>query len=309
MHSRSALISASSRSSGREIVKCNIGEPDFPVPAFIKEEVKRQIDLDNTHYCDPQGIPSPPGGHREADFRDAGDPAEAGAGRRLPGGQAPDRPLPADLLRSRGRGGLPEPRFPDLRILHPLRRRHAGPLHPARRRTDFPSPASRLASVLTERTKLIFLNFPSNPTGGVASPEQLQEIAAVIRRRCSDDVRIYSDEIYEHILFDGHAPPQHRLLSGHGARHDHRERRLQELCLDRRPDRLGPLPHAGGGGGLQEPQHQLLLLHRRLQPGGGAPGAGIPRGRRSRSERWWRSSRCAGTWSWTASTRSRGSAA
>src|SRR4030066_1796026 len=43
---------------GREVIKGNIGEPDFPVPAFIKEEVKRQIDLDNTHYCDPQGIPS-----------------------------------------------------------------------------------------------------------------------------------------------------------------------------------------------------------------------------------------------------------
>ncbi|MBU4370896.1 MAG: aminotransferase class I/II-fold pyridoxal phosphate-dependent enzyme [Proteobacteria bacterium] len=43
---------------GRDVVRCNIGEPDFPVPAFIKEEVKRQIDLDNTHYCDPQGIPS-----------------------------------------------------------------------------------------------------------------------------------------------------------------------------------------------------------------------------------------------------------
>ncbi|MBU1184304.1 MAG: aminotransferase class I/II-fold pyridoxal phosphate-dependent enzyme, partial [Proteobacteria bacterium] len=48
------------------------------------------------------------------------------------------------------------------------------------------------------------LNFPSNPTGGVASPEQLQGIADVIRTRCCDDVRIFSDEIYEHILFEGH---------------------------------------------------------------------------------------------------------
>src|SRR5512134_3363302 len=43
---------------GKRVIKCNLGEPDFPVPEFIKEEVKRQIDLDNTHYCDPQGIPS-----------------------------------------------------------------------------------------------------------------------------------------------------------------------------------------------------------------------------------------------------------
>ena len=43
---------------GKKVIKCNLGEPDFPVPEFIKEEVKRQLDLDNTHYCDPQGIPS-----------------------------------------------------------------------------------------------------------------------------------------------------------------------------------------------------------------------------------------------------------
>ena len=41
---------------GKKVIKCNLGEPDFPVPQFIKDEVKRQIDLDNTHYCDPQGI-------------------------------------------------------------------------------------------------------------------------------------------------------------------------------------------------------------------------------------------------------------
>ena len=41
---------------GKKVVKCNIGEPDFPTPQYIKEEVKRQLDLDNTHYTDPQGI-------------------------------------------------------------------------------------------------------------------------------------------------------------------------------------------------------------------------------------------------------------
>ena len=41
---------------GKKVIKCNLGEPDFPLPRHIKEEVKRQIDLDNTHYTDPQGI-------------------------------------------------------------------------------------------------------------------------------------------------------------------------------------------------------------------------------------------------------------
>ena len=38
------------------VIKLNLGEPDFPVPIHIKDEIKRQLDLDNTHYCDPQGL-------------------------------------------------------------------------------------------------------------------------------------------------------------------------------------------------------------------------------------------------------------
>ncbi len=41
---------------GKKVVKCHLGEPDFPIPQFIKDEVKRQIDLNNTRYCDPQGL-------------------------------------------------------------------------------------------------------------------------------------------------------------------------------------------------------------------------------------------------------------
>jgi len=60
-----------------------------------------------------------------------------------------------------------------------------------------------MASLLSKKTKLIILNFPSNPTGGVASPEQLKDLADVIHSSCSENIRVYSDEVYEHILFDG----------------------------------------------------------------------------------------------------------
>jgi aspartate/methionine/tyrosine aminotransferase len=60
-----------------------------------------------------------------------------------------------------------------------------------------------LENLITPKTKLIFLNFPSNPTGGVASLELLEETAKVILERCHPNVRIYSDEIYENIIFDG----------------------------------------------------------------------------------------------------------
>ena len=38
------------------VIKLNLGEPDFSVPKHIKEEIKLQLDMDNTHYCDPKGI-------------------------------------------------------------------------------------------------------------------------------------------------------------------------------------------------------------------------------------------------------------
>ena len=68
---------------------------------------------------------------------------------------------------------------------------------------NFTYTAEALAEKITDKTKLIYLNFPSNPTGGVATPKLLEEIAGVLLKKCSPDIRIYSDEIYEKIIFDG----------------------------------------------------------------------------------------------------------
>ncbi|MGD8375157.1 MAG: aspartate aminotransferase, partial [Acidobacteriota bacterium] len=42
--------------AGHRVIKCNLGEPDFHLAPHIRDEVKRQLDADNTHYCDPQGV-------------------------------------------------------------------------------------------------------------------------------------------------------------------------------------------------------------------------------------------------------------
>lgn len=76
------------------------------------------------------------------------------------------------------------------------------PLHLAEE-AGFTFTAKDLEKLITPKTKIIILNFPSNPTGGVATPEQLKEIAEVIMKKCNPNVRVYSDEIYENILFDG----------------------------------------------------------------------------------------------------------
>src|SRR5690606_3422610 len=61
----------------------------------------------------------------------------------------------------------------------------------------------QLAPLLSERTRLVFLNFPSNPTGGVATRDQLEGIAGAILDSTPPHVRVYSDESYEAITFDG----------------------------------------------------------------------------------------------------------
>lgn len=71
-----------------------------------------------------------------------------------------------------------------------------------REETNFTTCAEPVAQLITPATKLIFLNFPSNPTGTLAAPQELSDIAKVVLRKCSPDCRVFSDEIYSDIIFD-----------------------------------------------------------------------------------------------------------
>lgn len=66
---------------------------------------------------------------------------------------------------------------------------------------DFKAPPARIAAALTERTKLLMLNSPSNPTGAVWSRPELEALAEVVKSH--PRLMVLSDEIYEYILFDG----------------------------------------------------------------------------------------------------------
>jgi len=188
--------------TGRKVIRCNLGEPDFPLAPYIREEVKRQLDADNTHYVDPQGIPP----LREAIA------AEMGARRGLdvtpdrvvvfPGGKPPIGFSQQVYCDPGDEVIYPSPGFPIYESFTGYLGLKPVPLHLDEQK-GFAFNGEDLAPLITPRTKLIILNFPSNPTGGVASRAQLESIADVILSRAPADVRIYSDEIYENILFDG----------------------------------------------------------------------------------------------------------
>ncbi len=188
--------------SGLKVIRCNLGEPDFPLPAHIRDEVKRQLDTDMTHYVDPQGLPA----LREAIA------AYMGAARGLdispervvvfPGGKPPIG-FSQEVYCDPGDEVIyPSPGFPIYESFTGYLGLKPVPLHLDEQK-GFAFTGEDLAPLITPRTKLIILNFPSNPTGGVASREQLESISEVILARAPQDVRIYADEIYENILFDG----------------------------------------------------------------------------------------------------------
>ena len=187
---------------GKKIVKCNIGEPDFPLPQHIKDEVKRQLDLDNTHYCDPQGI-LPLRKAIAAHFSQTrGIPATPDRVVVFPGGKPPIGLCQQAYCDPGDEVVYPSPGFPIYESFIAYVGAKPVPCH-LQEEKGFALSGAEIAPLLSPKTKLIYLNFPSNPTGGVASKEQLREIADVIQKKCPADVRIYSDEIYEHILFDG----------------------------------------------------------------------------------------------------------
>jgi aspartate/methionine/tyrosine aminotransferase len=188
--------------AGHKVIKCNLGEPDFPLPAHVREEVKAQLDKDNVHYTDPQGIIS----LRKAAAKYIGEARGINITAErvvvFPGGKPPIGLCQQTYCNPGHEIIYPSPGFPIYESFIHYVGAIPVPLH-LREELGFSFSGADLEKLITPKTKLIFLNFPSNPTGGVATPEQLEEIADVIKNKCDPNIRIYSDEIYENILFDG----------------------------------------------------------------------------------------------------------
>jgi len=189
-------------SMGTPVVKLNLGEPDFSAPEWVKEEVIKQIRQNNSHYCDPKGILP----LREAIAN------QVNTTRGLettpdhvcvfPGGK-PSIGFAQQIYCNPGDEIIyPSPGFPIYESFINYIGAVPVPLH-LEEEQNFTISADQLEALISPRTKLIILNFPSNPTGGVADKNQLESLAGVILDKCGPDTRVYSDEIYENILFDG----------------------------------------------------------------------------------------------------------
>jgi aspartate aminotransferase len=190
------------QNEGHRVVRLNLGEPDFEMPFFIRDEVKRQLDLGNARYCDPQGILSLRKAIADQMQRMRGLTVSPDQVVVFPGGK-PSIGLCLHAYCNPGDEVIyPSPGFPIYESFSLYLGAVPVPLHLSEE-NRFAFTAAELDRLITDKTRLIMLNFPSNPTGGVVTEEQMRSIADVIRQRCGPDVRIYSDEIYEYIVFDG----------------------------------------------------------------------------------------------------------
>jgi aspartate aminotransferase len=188
--------------AGHRVIKCNLGEPDFALPAHIAAAVKRGIDDDMTHYVDPQGILALRETIAAHMSRTRGIDVTADRVVVFPGAKPPIGFTQQTYCDPGDEVIYPSPGFPIYESFTGYLGVKPVPLH-LREEQGFSFTGRDLEPLITPRTRVIILNFPSNPTGGIATREQLESIAEVILRKAPATVRVYSDEVYEDILFDG----------------------------------------------------------------------------------------------------------
>lgn len=184
---------------GRSIVHLEIGEPDFDTPEHIKEAAKKALDDGATHYGPSAGLPE----LREAIAKHVGEtrgvpvsPEEVVV---TPGA----KPIMFfTILALVGEGDeaiYPNPGFP----IYESVIRFAGGVPvpiPLREASGFGFDMAELERRVSPRTRLIIVNSPQNPTGGVLDAAQLDRVAAIARAR---GIPVLADEIYRHFLYDG----------------------------------------------------------------------------------------------------------
>jgi len=184
---------------GRDIIHLEIGEPDFDTPSNIREAAKRALDEGYTHYGPAPGFPALRDAIAKEVARTRGikvDPAEVVV---TPGA----KPIMFfSMLACVDEGDeviYPNPGFPIYESVIEFLGAKAIPLK-LREEKEFGFDIDELKQAISKRTRMLVLNSPHNPTGGILSSEDLREIA---RLAVEHDLLVLSDEIYSRTIYDG----------------------------------------------------------------------------------------------------------
>jgi len=184
---------------GREIIHLEIGEPDFDTPVHIRDAAKRALDEGATHYGPAAGLPE----LREAIAKHVGEtrgvPVSPEDVVVTPGGKPIMFFTILALINAGDEVIYPNPGFPIYESVVNFVGGVPVPI-PLREASGFGFDMDEFERRLSPRTKLIVINSPQNPTGGVLERAQLERIAAAAVER---NITILTDEIYREFLYDG----------------------------------------------------------------------------------------------------------
>ena len=185
--------------TGKSVIHLEIGEPDFPTPRNVIEAGKKALDEGWTKYGPTQGLPELRQSIASYISRTRGIRVGPQNVCVVPGGKPIMYFVIIALLEEGDEAIYPDPGFPIYESM--IRFQGAKPVAiPLRESHGFSLDIHELKDRLTDRTKLVILNSPHNPTGGIIPAGDIQEIAAMLRER---DIMVLSDEIYSRIIYDG----------------------------------------------------------------------------------------------------------
>jgi aspartate aminotransferase len=184
---------------GRQIIHLEIGEPDFATPDNIVNAGVDALHKGWTHYGPSAGLPDLRKEIADYVSRTRNVPVNSEEVVVVPGG----KPIIFFTMLAFVDAGdeviYPNPGFPIYESMINYMGGRAVPI-PLREERDFSLDVKELASLITDRTKVIILNSPQNPTGGVLTKKDILDVADAIGDR---NILILSDEIYSRLIYEG----------------------------------------------------------------------------------------------------------
>ena len=184
---------------GKDIVHLEIGEPDFDTPANVIDAGVKALQGGWTHYGPSAGLPELRQTIADYVSKTRGVPVKMEEVVVVPGGKPIIFFTMLALVDEGDEVIYPNPGFPIYESMIHYVGGKAVPV-PLREENDFSLDPAELKKLITDRTKLIILNSPHNPTGGVMPEADVRAVAAAIGDR---DIMVMSDEIYSRLVFDG----------------------------------------------------------------------------------------------------------
>jgi aspartate aminotransferase len=184
---------------GKSIIHLEIGEPDFETPSNVIEAGVRALQSGWTHYGPSAGQPELRQTIADYVSKTRGVKVEPNEVVVVPGG----KPVIFYAMLALAEVGdeviFPDPGFPIYESMINYVGAKAVPLA-LHEEKDFGLDLNELESLINDRTKLLILNSPHNPTGGVMDPKQIRQVAEIIGDR---NIMVLSDEIYSRLVFEG----------------------------------------------------------------------------------------------------------